>query len=92
MKEYLFLALIFRALSCGRGGEVMEIEATVPATDTVYEYGIPVSNFEMTEGEIKKSEFFTNLMTNLGASLDEANMLVKESEGIFDLKKIKFGN
>lgn len=92
MKKYLFLALIFSALSCGRGGEVMEVEATVPATDTVYEYGIPVSNFEMTEGEIKKSEFFTNLMTNLGASLDEANMLVKESEGIFDLKKIKVGN
>ncbi len=92
MKKYVFIMLVITLFSCGKRSAVAVTDLQEQKADTLYEYGIPVSEFEMSEGEVGRGDFFTTLMTRLGADINEANMLVKASEGVFDLKKIKIGN
>ncbi len=92
MKNIAPILLIFSLFSCGRVVKENTESVPVKVVDTVYEYGIRVSDFEMTEGEVKKGEFFSTLMENLGVGKDEAYALSQASSGIFDLKKIKVGN
>lgn len=92
MKNIASILLIVSLFSCGRVSKESEVPVVVQVADTLYEYGIRVSDFELTEGEVKKGEFFSNLLENLGVSNDEAYALTQASTGIFDLKKIRVGN
>lgn len=78
--------------SCGKDSKENSIPSTVQLADTLYEYGIRVSDFDVTEGEVKKGEFFSTLLENLGVGSDEAFALTNASSGVFDLRKIKVGN
>lgn len=92
MKKIIFIFLAISAISCKNNKISIEQTSAQPVKDTVYEYGIPVSEFEMVEGEVKKGDFFSTLMISLGAGADETNRLADASKGVFDLKKIKIGN
>ena len=93
MKRIFLIALILTQLSCTtkRDGNVESLETEV-AENEVYEFGFPMSEFESDEGQIKRGEFFTNLMTKLGVPQSDIYSLTQASRGIFDLKKIKVGN
>jgi murein DD-endopeptidase MepM/ murein hydrolase activator NlpD len=93
MKRIFLFALIFTLLSCRseRGDETATLETEV-AQDEVYEFGFPISEFESEEGQIKRGEFFTNLMTSLGVPQPDIYSLTQASRGVFDLRRIKVGN
>ena len=57
----------------------------------VYEYGIPLSRYRKVEGNIRKGEFFSTLMTRLGASQSDIYALDALSKGVFDMRQIKVG-
>ncbi len=57
----------------------------------IYEYSIPVDKFEKAEGSIRRGEFFSTLMTRLGASQSDIYALDALAKGIFDMKQIKVG-
>lgn len=58
----------------------------------VYEYNIPISEFRKEEGSIRRGEFFSTLMTRLGASQSDIYALDSKSKGVFDMRQIKVGN
>jgi len=93
MKRIFLIALILTQLSCtSKRGENVESLETEVAENEVYEFGFPMSEFESEEGQIKRGEFFTNLMTSLGVPQSDIYSLTQASRGIFDLRKIKIGN
>lgn len=70
-------------------------EAVVPpdtaAVEEIYEYNIPISEYRKTEGTIRRGEFFSTLMTRLGASQSDIYALDAKSKGVFDMRQIKVG-
>lgn len=93
MKRLIVLLSLFVFVSCTMGrsdfsGEVVE----EPIGEEVYEFGFPLSEFESHEGQVKRGDFFSVLITRLGASAADAYSLSQASRDIFDLRKIKVGN
>lgn len=74
-----------------RTGKAGEITAGNQDAD-VYEYNIPISEFRKEEGSIRRGEFFSTLMTRLGASQSDIYALDSKSKGVFDMRQIKVGN
>ena len=56
-----------------------------------YENNIPISRFRKVEGSIRRGEFFSTLMTRLGASQSDIYALDAKSKGVFDMRQIKVG-
>ena len=67
-------------------------EDTVCGGGEVYEYNIPVSKYRKVEGSIRSGEFFSTLMTRLGASQNDIYDLDAKSKGVFDMRQIRVGN
>ena len=65
--------------------------AETVSEDEVYEYGIPLSKYRKVEGNIRRGEFFSTLMTRLGASQSDIYALDALSKGVFDMRQIKVG-
>lgn len=77
-------------------GEVPVPEVAPEGGDTldavpVYEYNIPISDYRKVEGSIRRGEFFSTLMTRLGASQADIYALDAKSRGVFDMRQIKVG-
>lgn len=73
------------------GQQVPEDDGVSTEEEDVYEYNIPVSKYRKEEGSIRKGEFFSTLMTRLGASQGDIYALDSKSKGIFDMRQIKVG-
>lgn len=67
------------------------VESGSAAGDEVYEFGFPVSEYEAVEGRIRRGEFFSTLMSRLGASQSDIYGLDALAKGVFDMRQIKAG-
>ncbi len=76
--------------SCSEGGKENSKDEESPG-EVITEFGIPVSMFDVQEGSVKKGQFFSKLMSDLGVSNTDAYALAEASKGVFDLKKLKVG-
>ena len=68
-----------------------EVPQEADSVSEVYEYNIPISRFRKVEGSIRRGEFFSTLMTRLGASQSDIYALDAKSKGVFDMRQIKVG-
>lgn len=68
-----------------------EVPQESDSVSEVYEYNIPISRFRKVEGSIRRGEFFSTLMTRLGASQSDIYALDAKSKGVFDMRQIKVG-
>ncbi len=85
--------MLFTIISCSSGEENSGGVADDPGVPVeVSEFGFPLYEFESQEGQIKRGEFFSSLMANLGVSNAESYALSQISKDVFDLRKIKAGN
>ena len=65
--------------------------APADSAQEIYEYNIPISRYRKVEGSIRRGEFFSTLMTRLGASQGDIYALDTKSKGVFDMRQIKVG-
>ncbi|MDD4293607.1 MAG: hypothetical protein PHI95_06750, partial [Bacteroidales bacterium] len=67
MKKIILFLSVFLLFACKNfnvsSDSPKEAEA---ASEEMFEFGIPVSEFEVKDGTIKRGQFFTSLMTDLG--------------------------
>jgi len=92
MKRVLFLLSLFFTVSCAcdkTGDPEADQDNKV---EVVTEFGIPTSEFDIQDGSVGKGQFFSTLMTDLGATTTDAYALTEACEGVFDVKKLKIGN
>ncbi len=90
---FLIVSVIF---SCGRNAQEKSEKEIVNSSENqqeeIVEFGISLNEFTSTEGQVRRGEFFTNLMIKLGATESDAYSLTQASRGVFDLRKLKVGN
>ena len=68
---------------------------TLPAASpdtTLFLYGIPSDSFNLISGHIKRNGFLSTILLDYGVTMQEIDMLVKNSSSVFDVRKIKSGN
>ena len=86
LKLFFFLFLI---VACKNGRTDAEVIVNNgDSLDVITEFGIPVSEFDVREGTIRRGQFFTNLLTDLGAENADIYALTQAARTVFDLKKI----
>lgn len=85
LKLFLFLFLIV-ACKNGRTDSVVNTNQR-DSLEVITEFGIPVSEFDVREGTIRRGQFFTNLLTDLGAENADIYALTQAARTVFDLKK-----
>ena len=55
-------------------------------------YGIPVDSFDIITGKIKTNNFLTKLLLIHGVTMQELDMVLKNSRSVFDVRKMRSGN
>ena len=58
----------------------------------VLKYGLEIEKYEVVPGEIGKGDFFGSIMENFGVGANQVQKILKASEGVFDVRKIKLGS
>jgi murein DD-endopeptidase MepM/ murein hydrolase activator NlpD len=58
----------------------------------ITEYGLPVDSFIIISGKIRKNQVLSDLFYKQNISHHKVNEFIQASKGIFDLRKIRYGN
>ncbi len=84
--------MAFVVLSCsGRGDkEIQPVEAA--CEEPVLKYGLEIEKYDVEPGEVSRGDFFGSIMEDFGVGANQVQKILKASEGVFDVKKIKLGN
>ena len=78
--------------SCGRNGDShSEVEGAVEDSAAADDF-LPLDSLRCVEGKVKKGQFFSTLLTNLGLSAGEAYDLTQACEDVFDVRTLRVGN
>lgn len=56
------------------------------------EYGLPVDSFNIISGKIKRNQVLSDLFYDQNLTNQQVNEFILASKGIFDLRKIRYGN
>ncbi|MDX9781978.1 MAG: peptidoglycan DD-metalloendopeptidase family protein [Bacteroidales bacterium] len=93
MRYFKLFVFLFLLVACkNKSGENGFASDKTDSLEVITEFGIPVNEFEVKEGTIRRGQFFTNLMTDLGADNADVYSLTQASRSVFDLKRMKIGN
>lgn len=65
---------------------------TVRETAKTFMYGIPADSFDLVNGQIRKNELLATILLRYGISMEETEMVVRNSAAVFDVRKIRSGN
>lgn len=63
----------------------------VPDEPTL-EYGIPIDSFFIVRQQVKRNQFLSHILSAYHIDLSTVDKIVKNAEGVFDFRKIKYGN
>ena len=55
-------------------------------------YGIPSDSFDLITGHIRRNGFLSSILLEHGVKMEEIDMALKNSAGVFDVRKIRSGN
>lgn len=83
--------LLVLALNRGRDAGIPEVDDSLSADANVYEYGVPVNLYDMEEGVVKRGDYFSTIMNDMGISTQEVHEIVNASSDVFDIKNIRIG-
>ena len=99
-KISILLSLILLIYSCknsdtGNLPPVSELPDTLAVSkpdSTLFMYGIPYDSFNLITGKIKRNGFLSSILMEHGVSMEEIDMVTRNSASVFDVRKIKSGN
>ena len=72
-----------------------EVTDTLSAADSLpprLMFGIPADSFDLISGHFKPNRFLSDVLMAHGISMQEIDQLIKNSSGVFDVRKIRAGN
>lgn len=59
---------------------------------TVFMYGIPYDSFNLITGKIRRNGFLSSILMEHGVTMEEIDMVTRNSAAVFDVRKIRSGN
>lgn len=94
----IFIVLLFT--SCNNSERIKSGEVSVsPDTSAVKQvkspvliYGIPSDSFDIVSGKIKANRFLSDILIEHGVTMNEIDQVIRNSIGVFDVRKIRAGN
>ncbi len=97
---YIFLIVIFFTAACRRPATTGEFSRQASSDTTAAEspadiplmYGIPIDSFDLVSGEIKRNGFLSSILPRYGITIQELEMVLKNSADVFDVRKMRFGS
>ncbi len=72
--------------------EASDTLAQIKPDTTVFMYGIPTESFNLVTGHIKRNGFLSSILLEHGITMQEIDMVLKNSAAVFDVRKIRSGN
>jgi len=99
-KILIFLTLIFSVVSCVNfsepGKHTLEFD-TIPSNIEEKKpqnliFGIPADSFSMVPGKVKRNGILSQILLEHGITMPEIDEVIKNSAGVFDVRKIRAGN
>lgn len=99
-KQIIFSALLGIVLLIvifmpkGENGEPLdEVEVTdsVEVKTITYKYGIPVDDYDVDYGIVKRNQSLSTILEKHGLSVRETHRLAEKSKDVFDVRKIRSG-
>jgi murein DD-endopeptidase MepM/ murein hydrolase activator NlpD len=99
LKIFIPASLLILFTSC-RYLQKEEPEIQIPVQDTtsfqtnepVLLFGIPSDSYNLITGHIKRNGFLSEILLEHGVTMQEIDKVVRNSDSIFDVRKIKSGN
>jgi murein DD-endopeptidase MepM/ murein hydrolase activator NlpD len=69
------------------------IPDSIPVVQEIrYLYGLPADSFHIGGGTVRSNQMLAVLLTNLGVSGQEINLMMEKTNPVFDVRKFKAGN
>jgi len=97
LSALMFLPLAF--YSCGKhpsgytpAPPAITGTSAAKADTGLYLYGIPVDSFDLIPGQFRRNSFLSEVLLDHGVSMNEIDQVIKNSTGVFDVRKIRSGN
>jgi murein DD-endopeptidase MepM/ murein hydrolase activator NlpD len=100
MKRLLLVLFLSYLISCNNLSEnkpesavlVVDTITKIPARETNKLFGIPVDSYIISSGRIMPNRFLPDILAKYRVTLQEIDMLVKNSSEVFDVRNIRAGN
>lgn len=86
----ILASVFYNSCNLSRGGEVPE-QDTIPEEPQT-RWGIPVGDFQVTEGTIANGQVLSKLLLEYGVGAQTVHELALASEDVFSVKKLRAGN
>ena len=92
--SYLLYSIIilFTLYSCNPNNNQCKNDDETADTVTIIEYGIPIEQYEMEEGIVKKGQTLSDLFASFGALPQITSQLNTLNDSIFNVKNVKAGS
>ena len=99
-KAIIFLFLASILISCRHSGKdnstslqtLEDSSATNGTKPRDFLYGIPSDSFDLVSGQIKRNGFLSEILLKHGITMQEIDMVIKNSKNVFNVRKIRSGN
>jgi len=92
----LLLPLAFHSCGKHQAGNTetpVVTDSGVADADTgLYIYGIPADSFDLIPGQFRRNSFLSEILTDHGVGMNEIDQVIRNSAGVFDVRKIRSGN
>ena len=100
MKKIIIPAILMILVTSCRYFQKEEPDLQVPVQDTtalkikepVFIFGIPSDAYNLKTGHIKRNGFLSEILIENGVPMTEIDQVVRNSDSIFDVRKIRSGN
>lgn len=67
----------------------VEVTDSLEVKEITYKYGIPIDDYDVDYGIVKRNQSLSTILQKHGLSVGEVHRLVEKSKGIFDVRKIR---
>lgn len=92
MKSILYVLLLVVLISCSGSNDKNAGKNGVELPAPVLKYGLEIEKYDVEPGQVKRGDFFGSIMEDFGVGANQVQKILKASEGVFDVKKIKIGS
>ncbi len=92
MKSILYVLLLVVFISCSGSNDKNAGKNGVELPAPVLKYGLEIEKYDVEPGQVKRGDFFGSIMEDFGVGANQVQKILKASEGVFDVKKIKIGS
>ncbi len=69
----------------------IEVTDSLEVKEITYKYGIPIDDYDVDYGIVKKNQSLSTILQKHGLSVREVHRLVEKSKDVFDVRKIRSG-